>query len=297
MAGDVSKERVCYFVNTMGYIIFAETKGIYMQKIEFIFPDFDYPDRFAGVYRMTLDDKWFYFGSTVYLWRRFRKWRTNIKIGFPKNNKIKNLLPHISKVSFEVMEIVANESMLKVREDLYIKKYWGNELLLNRAPSALSLKGIVYTPEEQEIMKSYGMACAKKVAKLKKDGTIDVIYESISEATRQNKLARTDIARVLKFNNRSTNGMIFRKVDDDFNIIEPPERISKRPPKKFKVKGISNPPKPVCQYDMQGNLIKIHDSIKLASKSIGQNDPGNMRRHLKGDGKSIGGFKFKYYQQ
>jgi len=100
--------------------------------MEIIIPKIGRLENPAGVYKIVFDGKYFYLGSSVNLKSRFFKWKHDLLHGVPKNKRIRELLPSVSKISVEIVEIVYGD-LLREREDFYIKFNWGNSMLLNRA--------------------------------------------------------------------------------------------------------------------------------------------------------------------
>lgn len=65
--------------------------------------------------------------------------------------------------------------------------------------------------------------------------------------------------------------------------------------KQNNVKGMSERRKSVIQKDMQGNLIKEFDSLSSAAETLNLN-MGNLSSCIKGNRKSVGGFKWSYLE-
>lgn len=75
---------------------------------DFIMPYFKWGEKFAGVYKMIINDEFFYVGSSKNVRQRMWGWRFRISSGKPKNTNIKKMLPVIKTVQFEIIERCTN---------------------------------------------------------------------------------------------------------------------------------------------------------------------------------------------
>jgi hypothetical protein len=53
----------------------------------------------------------------------------------------------------------------------------------------------------------------------------------------------------------------------------------------------------VSQYDLEGNFIKVYDSINDALRSVGLKSHNSIQQVLKGNSKTAGGFIWKKYEE
>ena len=97
------------------------------------------------VYKIEFPDGSFYIGSTSNLHIRIQGYRNAFKNSRGSVNKLlasKSIL--FNKCHFTVIENVPDESIcIKHYEDVWIKKYANNPLILNRSKSAFSNEGMV----------------------------------------------------------------------------------------------------------------------------------------------------------
>jgi hypothetical protein len=105
--------------------------------MEIIFPPFEPNKKIAGVYKITINNKWVYIGSSVHLKRRFFHWRLAF-LGkrLPHNKNIASIIPTIKNVLFEILETLNNELDVKEREDYFLSEYLKCQYLLNRCSSS-----------------------------------------------------------------------------------------------------------------------------------------------------------------
>jgi excinuclease UvrABC nuclease subunit len=163
------------------------------------------PTNTSGVYKMTLDGKWIYIGSSCNLRKRFFAWKHRCKVRKPKNAKILSLLQIATFVSIEVLELCDNDIRL-AKELFYIKSFAKNKYLLNIA--GLS------TP----YIKS-GINNKKKIASFK-DGKLVEIYSSIIEAADNLNVKSEHIRRFFRGERLSVRGMTFKLIDNNGYCID-----------------------------------------------------------------------------
>lgn len=266
----------------------------------------------AAVYKMKFDCGYFYIGGSKNIKQRMWSWKFRIENRHRKNLTILSILDKTKLIEFEILEVVNNSSMVKFREDVFIKQNWGNELLLNRSPNAFNNFG----SKQSEGRKKYSGTMIK-IAKVDGGENILEVYESIAECCRKNNIPSRGLTKTFKKYGLRVHGLVFRKIDKNGKIIIPPiipnkpkrkgykvsekGRLSlKRAAEKRKQEGKYITPdwaKTINQIDKDGNIVATHRSINEASKAIGLTDRKRLSKLLNGRrGKTIYGFTFKYAQ-
>lgn len=268
---------------------------------------------YCCVYKFTLDNGEFYIGGAKSFRRRISQHRKN----FLSSNCNTRFIPGIGQskqIVFEVIEIVKDISSRREREDFYIKLFWGNEKLINRAYNSIggfkrtdeerekhrqaALK-VKWTPERRiahkalmkEVMSRPGYVChlsliprnKKKVAVFDLHNNYIKTYDSYRDASKELGIGLKQIQGVLSGLQRQSKGYILRDVDENGGIIEPPE-IKKFPR--------SNIPVNVNVFDMDGNMVGSYRSIRDAEKSTGVHSR-TIRKIFIGFQKTANGFTFK----
>ncbi len=283
---------------------------------QFILPDLKFNKNnpaMAGVYKMVFDETYFYIGSSRNVVHRFWSWRCRLKTGVKKNFLVTQQFDKCKVVRFEVLEVLPKDVDTKIREDFYIKENWGNELLLNRCDNAY-VNNSKRTKEQIENNKY-----RQKVAKFDRGGNLIQIYESIADAGKSVGISR-HLNRCFLKQGLTVKGYIFKKVDKEGNIIEPPviprtkpfgrllgTKVSPEGIKKIKEAWAKKKQLPdyvptqmphakkVNQYTMDGQLVVTHLSVREAARAIGVKDHKQVQRILTGKrGKTAKGYIFKY---
>ena len=227
-------------------------------------------------------------------------WRFRMDSGTLKNKKIKALLPYINVAEFSIIEIVEDHDLIKEREDFYIKQYWGNELLLNRCPTAFSNIGLKFTYEEVLAQRSRATGKAiselikededkaiiksipqKRVSQFDLNGVFIFIFDSIRDAAKRTGTETKNISCVLSGRYIQTMGHVFTYVNEDGSINYPIIRLHKN-----KEKGIK-----ISQYEASGKLIKTYDSKSHLLREI-KMDGRDLNRLLLSKCKRWKGFTF-----
>lgn len=209
-------------------------------------------ENFAAVYKFTLDNGFFYIGGTKKILNRIGKHRAGILDGTHAGDVVK-ASTGCRTITFEILERVENLSILGQREDYYLKLFWGDTLLLNRAKSANG--GFKRRPEEiekhrQGAYRSAGSlkrAAAIKVAMQKrmkenphwmdylrqynkkkrvasfKEGRYLQTFESHIDAERFYGINKGAVKRVSDGLQLTAYGYSFKDVAEDGFFIEPPK--------------------------------------------------------------------------
>lgn len=191
-----------------------------------------------GVYKVVIDDTWFYIGSSVDLKRRLSAWKHVLsgkeKGGYKKNRSIMFLLPSIKKVRFDILEKVRNGVDPKEKEDVWIKKNFDNEWCLNLIPDAIGGKGrkLPLGVVRREKKKRGPITAKKPVAEFDAKGNFIVIHESIAAATRATGIKEDLISKIFSGKQKKQpRGTYFKPVDAFGKIIEVEYKNSVTPEK------------------------------------------------------------------
>lgn len=270
------------------------------------------------VYRFTLDSGHFYIGSSQNLKKRIAGHKKNF-CSSKINSKETNLISSSKNIVFEIIEIVNDFSLLRIREDVYLKKYWGCPLLLNRAEDAV-VGGYRKTEEEKESIrkaatgrkfpqyvkdkmsesmkkkykdnpdlllnnKKKAMEKAVKVIAYKADGTVVKKFDSIQDTSRGLNIPARTVQNILRGVQVTVKGYYFRKLSANGLELIPP------PCKKFKP---NNSPVRVEQYNLSGILLNTFGSIGQASRETGVHLMA-IHNVFAGKQKSANGYVFKRY--
>jgi hypothetical protein len=248
----------------------------YYMNILFSAPDL--PINTSGIYRMTIDGKWIYIGSSCNLRRRFLVWKHRCNVRKTKNKKICTLFQIARFVSIDVLEFVGNDTRLE-RELFYIKYLSKTEYLLN-------IVGL-----RSPYIKT-GITNKKKIASFK-NGKLVSVYSSIHEAANDLNIRRDDIGRFFRGQRLSIRGMTFKLVGDngdfiDFKVRNKKKRVVKSVKRRMGIGG-----KTVMQFDLDGNYINKYESIGIAAKETGKNK-SMIFQVINGDRRQTGGYIYRY---
>lgn len=243
-------------------------------KPVFIQPKFSGKENPAGVYKITFDGTYFYIGGSIGLRSRFSQWKTRLNQGTNKNHKIRELFKTTSEIVFEIIELTGTDNP-KVREDFYIKENWGNPLFLNSCPSAYDNTGLKHTVTQQRKFQW------KKVAMFDMEWNFIKEFDKIADCSNELNIRSGDISAFMKGKCQFIKGYKFKFISSDGSYIEPLPFISKRPPlKPKKIRQHPTPAKKILQFDLGGNLVKVHESMGSAAKSI-NTDKSNLKYQVR----------------
>ena len=148
--------------------------------------------------------------------------------------------------------------------------FWCSQLRYVRPKKKLPQKSISI---KQYVFRKYSV-----------DGVFLSQYDSIEKASEEINVKPVTINKACRGLQVLAGGFQWRKCDPD----SIPEKIAK-----VEDYSISSGPRPVYQIDLDGEIIKRHESIKAASKEVGV-DPKNIRAVLKGIQKKAGGYYWDY---
>lgn len=136
---------------------------------------------------------------------------------------------------------------------------------------------------EQGICKYKFINCKKEIAQFNLNGNIVNIYPSIKDAARKNSCNAANISQCLCGNRNIACGFQW-KYYTGVNKINPYSK---------KTRDYSKQYKKVCQYDINGILLNIYESIREAEK-ITNVDHSMISRCCKNKQKTAGGYIWKY---
>ena len=109
-------------------------------------------------------------------------------------------------------------------------------------------------------------------------------FINIPEAERALGKKFGNVSSFLNGKSEFVGGCKFKKIAPDGTYIEPIPFASKKKPLKIKPpKQPNTPPKKVYQYDKEGNLLQVHESMKKAAKSMGMGI-GSLRKQIRTTG-------------
>lgn len=98
----------------------------------FTLPPADKCQNVCGVYMMTLNNDWFYIGSSYNMGKRFIQWKNLLqKSRHLANTNIQYLLPGAFQISFSILEVIEDQRVLRKREHDHIATNFGNDYCLN----------------------------------------------------------------------------------------------------------------------------------------------------------------------
>lgn len=127
---------------------------------------------------------------------------------------------------------------------------------------------------------------SRKASQYDMQGNLIRIWDCMIDASRELKIDYNDIYRCCKGDCRTAGGFIWRYYEDnltDEHLSWCNESWKKRPSKRR-----------VAQYSLSGELIQIFESMSKAESETGISN-NNIRKCCKGNGKTAGGFIWKYY--
>lgn len=267
----------------------------------FIIPKIKSKEPVSAIYKMSFAGDYFYIGSSSNIKHRMWNWKYKLNSGVKKNYLVSAAFENSTTVTFEIIEFVDKSSDARIREDFYLKKFWGDKKLLNRTDSAFGNVGIKWT-KEQIIKKPIVKSSSKKVAKFDKGGCLINIYDSRLDAAIDIGVDPSRIRKCLKKYGHSVNGFIYKDVDDNGGFIEAPiiprkkggrkvgsklpqqtiDKMRKTQQKKVAMGDYLQPThsKKMIKYDMSGSILAEFPSIGAAAKSM-EADVKNFKKSLK----------------
>lgn len=180
----------------------------------------------CGVYKVIINDTWFYIGSSVDIRRRLSTWKHHLsgrgKKPYRRNRSIMYIMPIIERVKFEIVELVTDKSSPKIREDFYIKENFDNEFCLNLTPGSISTKGRKLPLGVVRREKKYKPPPTPKkpVAVFDLRGNCIMKCESIGEATRKTGVKEESIRGIFSGKPVRPRKYVFKPINKDGSIGE-----------------------------------------------------------------------------
>jgi hypothetical protein len=245
--------------------------------MEILIPKTPITPKFTGVYKFTIDNKWFYIGCSINLRRRFWAWKYKFMSGVGNQKYIRDLIRDDSVIKFEILKVSESYDYAYFTESLEIFYNKDNPFLLN----------VFKRPNEIELSL---MDYRVKVGQFDKVGNLVRIYESMNDA--EKTMGRRRVREFFKGYSLSVNGFTFKKIGSNGDFIDFKIRDRKtnqgfkRPDSKIK-RG-----KRIMKFDLNGNFIKEYLSVKEAADDIGRTR-AIIQRVLKGERKHNCGFIYK----
>ncbi len=247
-----------------------------------------------GVYKFTIDDKWFYVGSSTDLGKRIGKWRGYLKRkqGF-NNRNIKKVLTGQSVIKFKILRKCKLTEPVKPFEDAYLKKWFHNPNCLNRCPSAFSSKGVRppmgETAKPKYISKGGTWPSPKGVARFDMDWNYIDQTRTITEMAAILGCSRpsdftSKISDVIRGKVKYYKGYKFKFINPDGSFQDIKPFVSKE-----------TRIKPLLQIDATGKIVNKFNGISEAVRLTGA-CRSSICKILYGidNRKTTGGYKYAY---
>lgn len=247
---------------------------------------------YRGVYKIIIDSKWFYIGSSTDLIKRIGKWRSYLTRKANLHNKnISKVLSDQSVIEFKLIKRCKNTEPVKCHEDKYIKKWFNNPNCLNRCPSAFSTKGVrapmgvIWKP--RPISKGGKYPAPIAVARFDMKGNyIDQTRTMTDMAALLGCPNPSDfttrIGYVARGKSISYKGYKFKFINSDGTFADP----TQKGPRQYKK---------VFQIDSTGKIVNKFNGISEAVKITGAKRSSICKILYKKDfRKTTGGFSYAY---
>lgn len=237
--------------------------------MEFFKPEFKWGENPIGVYRITIDDKCIYIGSSPRIKNRFSTWESKMRYFSEELSiNIKQAISNISIVKFEIIEH-CDKGEIKCRETHYISLNWGDPFLLNRCPNAENNTGrkkpIGYVPKYK--IKKERVDTSIKIAVFDKYNTLIEICNSKEAVRRKYKYECNILNKILRGECGQSRKYTFKEVVANGDIIEP-------------IKYVRASISPILQLSIDGEFIFEHPSTLSVVKKTGIST-WDLWKHLK----------------
>lgn len=284
----------------------------FMSKVEIILPTGKISDS-PAIYKFTTDNGFFYIGGTKRMRNRIGQHKKHFHNGTHAENVVRALSGCLS-ITFEIIERVDDVSLLHEKEDHYLKLYWGDPMLLNRAKSsrggfertpdeiekhragafrsagapkrsaALSVAFKKKCKEDPEYIKRLHSFCKRNKVAAFKNGQYIQTFDSYSDAEREYGIGRGRVAKVAQGMEKTAMGYSFKDVGDNGEFIEP---------KKFPSFGHSGgKPVKIQVLDKYGVNLFMCDTITEACNRTGVH-MGTLHKVCIGKQKTANGYIFQ----
>lgn len=247
---------------------------------ELIFPKFavgTWERPVAGVYKFTIDDSYFYIGSSVHLRRRLDQWKGHIlsRYGERYSPSVKRLIPNSKRIVFEIIEF-ADKDIIRDRENYYLKKYIDDPLFINQSPTATDNYGYKIIDDNGNHPKPF------IVRKYDSKGNFIKEYRSVKKCAEGECVKIYHVQRVLSGERKRLKGFIYKA-----------DKYPQKGNSSIKTVLERKKGRRIHKLNADGELIEIFTRITDAAKSVGTTAQ-NVRRVLSGIQKTSGGFIFKF---
>lgn len=221
------------------------------------------------IYKMTFSSGYYYIGGTSDLSDRITKHLLRLSAG-SHSLQVNAAFKGCDSVTFEFVEFVNDRSLLNTREKFHLLMNVGRKKCLNVETNSSTAFGLHRGPV--------------KIAQMNSKYEIYKIYTSITDAAKSVNY-RLDTFRNALRRGTIIRGIIFRGLDKDNCVIEPPKIEKYRDPNC----------KPVIQYDLSMNEIKRFMSIGEAERGtkVSRRSIATVAQNKQ---KTTHGFIFKYEQ-
>jgi group I intron endonuclease len=219
----------------------------------------------SGIYKIyCINNGCYYYGSSINLkerWIHHRKRLRNKTHGNIRLQRVWNKYGEKSIV-FEIVNIVP-EKEIRTEEQKYLDAHYGKKKCLNMNPH--SSGGIVFTCKVKQIY----------------NGNVIAEFNSIKEASKKTGTNQVGISYACNGKQASAGGFEW-EYSSRKTAIKKQKRITG-----------SWSCKPIIQFDIENNQLKIWDSCSQAGKTLGI-AISNLVACLKGRQKTAGNFIWKY---
>ena len=272
--------------------------GAHLFFMQFIMPAA--LENVPAVYKITIDDQWFYIGSSKSLKKRIWRWKCSFaKPRHLKNSNIKRVFTDSSKIEFSVIERVDTTDSLRSIETRHIQANWDDPGLLNLCPSGENYFGRRKPMGWVEKFKN-APTPPKPVAQFDFNGPLLRIFPSLRAASRELEMDMQDISAILKGKRGPTrSGTTFKQIKPDGSYIDPPVFIKKPSHQKGckcigKTGAERSQARKVAAYTLDGVLVKVYGAITVAAKEVGTKHQ-HIHAVLRGERRSCKGYVWKSF--
>ena len=193
----------------------------------------------------------------------------------------------IANFTFEVIDTLPDyQAMIKAEHDWIVKE---NCVIPNGYNQTRQTDSPLLDPAIAKKMSDTKRAkYGKRVCEIDENKNILEIWNSIAEAGEKTGLDRFKISDVCNGKRLTTGNRVFRFLDEANNIIIPIEKVNQTQSNR-----ITKSSKKVVKMTLNGEILKVYDSIALASADTGC-DSSSISKVCNGQRNKCGGFKWQY---
>ena len=286
-------------------LIYKGAFELVLQRLFYFMKQFVFPPELkrgetcCAVYKMIFDCGSYYIGSSINIKQRMWGWKFKLENGIDKNYRVTEAFKQSNTVRFEIIEVIEDPVIRCLREEGYIKINFGKPLCLNISSSAFTNENVKHNnPNKKKRLPNVSQY--KPVAQVDGIGQIIETYINVTEAMKKHGKKITDC---FSDSSRKVKGMIFRRLDNEGNVIPAPfiAKVKKERKSRFGYK-ISNaakkrilernaikrqspdytPPKQakkIIQMNIDGTVVATHLSIQAAARLYNV-DARNFKRQI-----------------